>query len=103
MSSSSVEQCALCANSAHDVHHAIVEVNVVIGVLVVHCELLVVRVVPVVVCDDAVVRRTLVLIAFIVAFLFVVVILQRILLFWRYSVHNFAVLPNKQYCLYPHV
>ena len=47
----------------HDVHHAIVEVNVVIGVLVVHCELLVVRVVPVVVCDDAVVRRTLVLIA----------------------------------------
>ena len=58
MSSSSVEQCALCADSTHDVHHAIVEVNVVIGVLVVHCELLVVRVVPVVVCDDAVVRRT---------------------------------------------
>ena len=57
MSSSSVEQCALCADSTHDVHHAIVEVNVVIGVLVVHCELLVVRVVPVVVCDDAVVRR----------------------------------------------
>ena len=47
----------------HYVHHAIVEVNVVIGVLVVHFELLVVRVVPVVVCDDAVVRRTLVLIA----------------------------------------
>ena len=47
----------------HDVHHAIVGVNVVIGVLVVHCELLVVRVVPFVVCDDAVVRRTLVLIA----------------------------------------
>ena len=63
MSSSSVEQCALCASSMHDVHHAIVEVNVVIGVLVVHCELLVVRVVPVVVCDDAVVRRTLVFIA----------------------------------------
>ena len=63
MSSSSVEQCALCADSTHDVHHAIVEVNVVIGVLVVHCELLVVRVVPVVVCDEAVVRRTLVLIA----------------------------------------
>ena len=64
MSSSSVEQCALCASSMHDVHHAIVGVNVVIGVLVVLCELLVVRVVPVVVCDDAVVRRTLVLIAF---------------------------------------
>ena len=61
---------ALCADSMHDVHHAIVEVNVVIGVLVVHCELLVVRVVPVVVCGDAVVRRTLVLIAFTVAFVF---------------------------------
>ena len=74
VSSSSVEQCALCASSMHDVHHAIVEVNVVIGVLVVHCELLVVRVVPAVVCDDAVVRRTLVLIAFTVAFVFVVAI-----------------------------
>ena len=63
MSSSSVEQCALCASSMHDVHHAMVEINVVIGVLVVQCELLVVRVVPVVVCDDAVVRRTVVLIA----------------------------------------
>ena len=40
-----------------------VGVNVVIGVLVVHCELHVVRVDPVVVCDDVVVRRTLVLIA----------------------------------------
>ena len=65
VSSSSVEQCALCTDSTHDVHHAIVEVYVVIGVLVVH---LLVRVVPVVVCDDAVVRRTLVLIAFTVAF-----------------------------------
>ena len=46
------------------VHHAIVEVpcvNVVIGVVL--GELHVVRVVPLVVCDDAVVRRTLVLIA----------------------------------------
>ena len=86
MSSRAVEQrCALCADSMHDVHHAIVEVNVVIGVLVVHCELLVVRVVPVVVCDDAVVRRTLVLIAFIVAFGFVVAIFKRILLYWRYG------------------
>ena len=59
----SVDQCALCACSTHDVHHAIVGVNVVIGVLVVHCELHVVRVDPVVVCDDVVVRRTLVLIA----------------------------------------
>ena len=78
VSSSSVEQCALCADSTHDVHHAIVESNVVIGVLFVLCELLVVRVVPVVVCDDAVVRRTLVLIAVAVAFVFVVAIFHRI-------------------------
>ena len=59
-----MKQCALRARSTHDVHHAIVGVNVVIGVLVVHCELhVVVRVDPLVVCDDAVVRRTLVLIA----------------------------------------
>ena len=77
----SVEQCALCASSTHDVHHAIVGVNVVIGVLVVHCELLVVRVVPLVVCDDAVVRRTLVLIA---------AIFHRILLYWRYIVYRSA-------------
>ena len=55
-----------CAVSVH-VRHASVEVrvqcvNVVIGVVL--GELHVVRVVPVVVCDDAVVRRTLVLIAF---------------------------------------
>ena len=53
------------ASSVH-VHHASVEmqvqcVNVVIGVVL--GELHVVRVVPVVVCDDAVIRRTLVLIA----------------------------------------
>ena len=72
----------------HDVYHTIAEVNVVSGVLVVHCGLLVVRVVPVVVCDDAAVRRTLVLIAFIVAFVFVVAIFHRILLYWRKSVYN---------------
>ena len=53
------EQCAICASSVH-VRHAIVEVNVVIGVVL--GELLVLRVVPIVVCD-AVVRRTLILIA----------------------------------------
>ena len=42
------EQCAICADSMHVVRHAIVEVNVVIGVLVVHGELLVVvRVIPI--------------------------------------------------------
>ena len=70
------------AVSVH-VRHASVEVqvqcvNVVIGL--VHGELLVVRVVPVVVCDDAVVRRTLVLIAFTVAFVFIVAILRRLLM-----------------------
>ena len=88
MSSLSVEQCALCADSTHDMQHAIVEVSFVIGVLVVHCELLVVRVVPVVVCDDAVVRRTLVLITFIVTIAFVVAILHRILLYWMYSIYT---------------
>ena len=48
------------ASSVH-VRHASVEVNVVIGVVL--GELHVVRVVPLVVCDDAAVRRTLVLIA----------------------------------------
>ena len=78
VSSSSVEQCAPCAHSMHDVHHAIVEVNIVVGVVlgelhvVVRVVPVVVRVVPIVVCDDAVVCRTLVLIAFTVAFVFVV-------------------------------
>ena len=87
LSSSSVEQCALCADSTHEVHHAIVEVKVVIGVLVV-------RVVPVVVCDGAVVRRTLVLVAFIVAFVFVVAILRRNLLYWRYVVYRCCCVPH---------
>ena len=58
------EQCAICADSMHVVRHAIVEVNVVIGVLVVHGELLVVmRVVPVFLDCDAAVHRIRVLIA----------------------------------------
>ena len=43
----SVDQCALCACSTHGVHHAIVEVNIVIGVVL--GEVLVARVVPLVV------------------------------------------------------
>ena len=78
------------AVSVH-VRHASVEVqvqcvNVVIGVVL--GELHVVRVVPVVVCDDAVVRRTLVLIAYTVAIVFIVAILRRILLYWRCSVYT---------------
>ena len=84
----SVDQCALCARSTHDVHHAIVGVNVVIGVLVVHCELHVARVVPVDVCDDAVVRRTLGLIALVVIVVFVVAIFNRILLYGRYTLYT---------------
>ena len=86
-----MEECALCASSAHDVHHASVCVNVVIGVLVVHCELHVdvrVHVIPLVVCDDAVIDLTLVLIAFVVIVVFVVAIFHRILLYWRYSVYT---------------
>ena len=75
--------------SSMHVRHASVEVqvqcvNVVIGVVL--GELHVVRVVPVVVCDDAVVRRTLVPIAFTVAIVFIVAILRRILLYWSPSV-----------------
>ena len=55
-------KCAARADSMHVVRHAIVEVNVVIGVVLGEL-LVVVRVVPIVVGDDAVVRRTLVLTA----------------------------------------
>ena len=39
MTSPGVKECALCASSVYHVHHASVCVNVVIGVLVVLCEL----------------------------------------------------------------
>ena len=79
------------ASSVH-VRHASVEVqvqcvNVVIGVVLGELHV-VVHVIPLVVCDDAVVRRTLVLIAFTVAIVFIVAILHRILLYWRYSVYT---------------
>ena len=62
-------------------------VNVLIGVLVVHCELHVnVRVhVPLVVCDDAAIDLTLVLIALVIIVVFVVAIFHRILLYWTVS------------------
>ena len=86
-----VEECALRARSMHGVHHAIVEVNVVIGVLVVHCELLVVvrvHVPLVVVCDEAVVRRTLGLIALVVIVVFVVAFFHRILLYGIFTLYT---------------
>ena len=90
VSSRGVEECALRARSTHHVHHAIDGVNVVIGVLVVHRELhVVVRVhVPLVVCDEAVVRRTLGLIALVVIVVFVVAIFHRILLYGRYTLYT---------------
>ena len=60
--------CSLSACTPTSVEVQVQCVNVVIGVVL--GELLVVRVVPLVVCGDAVVRRTLVLIAFTVAIVF---------------------------------
>ena len=72
------------------VHHAIVGVpcvNVVIGAVL--GELHVVRVVPVFVCDAAVDLTLRSLSCKIVAIVFIVAILRRILLYWRYSVYMF--------------
>ena len=60
--------------------------NVVIGVLVVLCELHVTRVVSHVV--DAIVGLTLGLIAHVVVVVFVVAILHRIFCIWRHSLHT---------------
>ena len=87
MTSPGVEECALRARSTHGVHHAIVEVNIVIGVVLGELHV-VVRVDPVDVCDDAVVRRTLGLIALVVIVVFVVAIFHRILLYGRYTLYS---------------
>ena len=76
---SSVKECALRARSTHGVHHAIVEVNIVIGVVL--GEVLVAHVDPLVV--DAVIGLTLGLIAHVVFVVFVVVILHRIFPVWE--------------------
>ena len=84
-----MKQCALRARSTHDVHHAIVGVNVVIGVVLGELHVVVrVHVPLVVVCDEAVVRRTLGLIALVVIVDFVVAILHRILLYGRYILYS---------------
>ena len=83
-----VQECAQCASSAYDVHHASVCVNVVVGVLVVLCELHVIvlaHVIPL--CDDAVVGLTLRLIAHVIVVVFVVAILRRIFCIWRYTLY----------------
>ena len=81
---SSVEECALRARSTHGEHHAIVEVNIVIGVVL--GEVLVARVVPLVV--DAVIGLTLGLIAHVVIVVFVEAIFKRIFLYGRYTLYN---------------
>ena len=84
---SSVKECALRARSTHGVHHAIVEVNNVIGVVL--GEVLVARVhVPLVVCADAVIGIKLSLIAHVVIVVFVVAILHRIFLYGRYTLYR---------------
>ena len=81
---SSVEECALRARSTHNVHHAIVEVNIVIGVVL--GEVLVARVVPLVV--NHVIGLALGLIAHVVVVVFVVAILHRIFLYGRCTLHR---------------
>ena len=71
-----VWKSALRARSTHGVHHAIVEVNIVIGVVL--GEVFVARLVPLDV--DAVLGLTLGLIAHVIVVVFVVVILHRIFL-----------------------
>ena len=85
----SVKQYALRARSTHGVHHAIVEVNIVIGVVLGELHVVVrVHVPLVVVCDEAVDRRTLGLIALVVIVVFVVAIFHRMLLYWRKPVYT---------------
>ena len=75
----SVKQCALRARSKHGVHHAIVEVNIVIGVVLGELHVVVRVHVPLfVVCDEAVVRRTLGLIALVVIIVLEVYCLQEL-------------------------
>ena len=81
-----VTECALCASSVYHVHHASVCVNVVIGVLVVLCELHVIVRLHVIPLCGAVVGLTLGLIAHVVVVVvFVVAILHRIFCIWRYT------------------
>ena len=86
----SVDQFALHARSTHDVHHAIVGVNAVIGVVLGELHVVVrVHIPLVVVCDEAVVRRTLGLIALVVIVVFVVAIFHKNFAVWEiFSLHD---------------
>ena len=86
---SNVEEYALRARSTHGVRHAVVEINIVIGVVLGELHVVVrVHVPLLVVCDDTVIYLTLVLIALVVIVVFVVAIFHRILLYWRYTVYT---------------
>ena len=98
----SVDQCALRARSTHGVHHATVEVNIVIGVVLGELHVVVRVHIPLVVCDDAVVRRTLGLIALVVI-VFVVAILNRILMYWRYTVYTFSLAHQQSILVFTHI
>ena len=87
---SSVKECALRARSTHGVHHAIVEVNVVIGVVLGELHVVVLVHVPLVDVCDAVIDLTLGLIALVVIVVLVVSIIHRILLYWRYIVYTLS-------------
>ena len=90
MTSPGVEEYALRARSTHGVHHAIVEVNIVIGVVLGELRVVVRVHVPLVVYDDAAIGLTLGLIALVVIVVFVVAIFHRILLHWMYTVYSYT-------------
>ena len=75
MTSPGVKECALRARSTHGMHHAIVEVNIVIGVVLGEVHVVVRVQVPLVV--DPAIDLTLVLIALVVIVVFVVAIFHR--------------------------
>ena len=85
-----VQEFALCASSVYHVHHASICVNVVIGVLVVLCELHVIVRVHVIPLCGAVVGLKLGLIAHVVVVVFVVAILHRIFCIWKDTLYIFS-------------
>ena len=79
---------ALPSRSTHGVRHAIVEVNIVIGVVLGELHVVVRVHIPLVVCDDTVIDLTLGLIALVVIVVFDVAINNRILLYGRYTLYT---------------
>ena len=87
MTSPGVKECARRARSTHGVHHAIVKVNIVIGVALGELHVVVrVHVIPL--CDGAVVGLALGLIALVVIVVFVVDIFNKIFLYGRKTLYT---------------